>query len=498
MAANVMDEQPSFAGGLNTTSEPTALGPAQARQLSNTHLTTYGAATKRGGTRKILTAAVGTNATGNIGIYWAAATSQVCVVAGGTQLLYTATRPTSFSGAWTITADTGSTFKATSLAIFTDGTNEVLYGASQANGLYKWDGTTATHVTSGSPVSVNGICVYNERLWGWNAASYTNSVFYSDLDNGDTLGVGASGGGQIVVTHYAGAPIQYCAVVGASLLIFHTRGISRLTGFGQSDLSVSPQAATEDIAICGVHACAVYHNAAWVATPQGLYQVTEGTAIPVGTPDMPDPTIAAIAASSSPTSVMVYASVRTQEVWVWIPGTGVYAYHILLGAWSGPFDGAVFGAASPSVPFEIRDSGVARRTVLPPDTNGVMWELDSPDYYADSLSTSAASGSAYMQVLQCRRLSGQDVPGTANKVWTRADVFATLTSGATAPTLATASVFGGTSTVTMRSPTGNVEQDYYNAAGGCGPYVDVTITDSATSSATYAKVTVLGHLVGPR
>ncbi len=499
----IEDTQPAFLGGLNTVSDPAILAPTQARQLGNGRLLTYGAVTRRGGTRVCLAAVVGTGATGNVGLYWPLKT-QVCVIAGAAPKLYTATRPASFTTTWTMTMDAGNTFQGTSLAIFTDGTNEVVYGQSQAGGLYKWDGTTATAVVTGTPVKVNGITVYNQRLWGWNSAASANSVYYSDLNLGDTFSVGASAGGQIIITNYAGAPIQFCGAVGASLMIFHSRGISRLTGFGLSDLSVSPVAATPDVSICAVHAGAIYHNAGGVATPQGLYQVTEGSAQPVGTPEAPDPTIAAIAAAASPTTVMVSASSRTQEIWVWVPGTGVYAYHVLLGAWSGPFTGAIFAAAAPSVPFEIRDSAVAVRTVLPPDTNGQMWEVDSPDWFSDSLTAAGASGTAYAMTTQCHRMFGRTIPPefggspqVAAKVWRRADVLATLTAGATAPTIATASVFGGTSTVTFAAPTAT-QQVYYNAAGGAGPYVDVTITDTGTAASTYASVTVTGDVVGIR
>ena len=495
MAQPVIDKA-TFAGGLNTVSDPAALAPSQARQLGNARLTVYGSATRRGGTRTCLSAAVSTSSTGNVGIYWPLK-GKVCVVAGSTQTLFTASPPASFTTTWTMTMDAGRAFKALSLAIFTDGTNEVLYGESQAGGLYKWDGTTSTAVTANSPVACNGIVAYDARLWGWNSAASPNSVFYSALNNGDTLGIPASGGGQIAISTYGDEPIVSCAAVGASLLIFHRQGISRLTGFGQSDLSVSPQPATRDLFICGQNAVTVYHNAAWVQTAQGLYQVTEGGATPIGTPQTPDPTIAAVAACASPTLIHVYAAQNTFEIWVIIPGTGVYAYHVLLGAWSGPFNGAIFANAAPSLPFAIKETtaNLYQRTVMAPDTNGLMWEVDSPDWFTDATNADGTGGSAYAMTLQARRMFGED--RSYSKAWRWANVTAALTAGATAPTCVVQSMLGGASTSTFTTPMA-AQCIYYQPGGGVGPFEDVTIIDTASAASEYFMVEAQGTLLGQR
>ena len=102
----LVSERAPFFGGLNAVSDPAALAPNQARQMVNARHTTYGSATRRGGTRKCLSAAVGLSATSNVGIYWPKFT-KVCVVGGSTQKLYTADPPASFSTTWTMTMDAG-------------------------------------------------------------------------------------------------------------------------------------------------------------------------------------------------------------------------------------------------------------------------------------------------------------------------------------------------------------------------------------------------------
>jgi hypothetical protein len=493
-----LSDKAIFTGGLNTVSDPAALGPNQARQLVNARLTTYGSATRRGGTRKILAAAVGTTATRNVGIYWPKF-EKVCVVAGSTQKLYTATAPASFTTTWSMTMDAGTVFKALSLALFQDTTTEILYGESQAGGLYKWDGTTSTNVTAGTPVSVNGICVANARLWGWNSTASSTSIYYSALNNGDTLGVAASGGGQINLTEggITDEPIIACAPLGSSLMIFPQTGIHRLTGFGESDLSVVPQPATKDLRICGQQAIDSFHNALWVQTTQGLYQVTEGSAVPVGTPETPDPTIAAIAASTSANLTIVYANAATLEIWVIIPGTGTYCYNLLLGAWSGPWNGAIFASSAPSIPFPIRETtlDIKQRTVMPPDANGLMWELDSPDWFTDSADADGTNGTAYTMTVQARRLftEKRDI----SKAWRYVNVTALLTASATAPTCVVQSMLGGASTSTFNTPIA-AQSIYYQPGGGTGPWQDVTINDAASAQSEYLMIEAQAFPLGRR
>lgn len=500
MAQKLKDPEVSdraiFSGGLNTVADPAALSPNQARQLGNARLSTYGSATRRGGTRKCLSAPVALSATSNVGIYWPKF-SKACVVAGTTQTLYTADVPAAFSTTWTMTMDAGRAFKALSLAIFQDSTTEVIYGQSQVGGLYKWNGTTSTNVTAGTPVAVNGICVFDARLWGWNSAASANSLFYSGLNNGDTFGVVATGGGEIVIKNYSDSPVIACAPVGASLMIFHKTGISRLTGFGQADIQVDPVPATKDIRICGQNAIAVYHNAAWIATPNGLYQITEGGATPIGSPDTPDPTIAAMAASTSATSTIVYANQATFEIWIIIPGTGTYCYHVLLGAWSGPWNGAIFAAAAPSIPFALKDLTLKlnQRTVLPPDAAGLMWELDSPDWFTDSASADGSAGSAYAMKVQAHRCFTDE--RSYSKAWRWANITAILTAGATAPTCTVESMLGGPSTSTFTAPIA-AQAIYYQPGGGTGPYEDVTITDTAAAQSEYLMIEVKGAPLGQR
>jgi hypothetical protein len=270
-----------------------------------------------------------------------------------------------------------------------------------------------------------------------------------------------------------------------------------LTGFGESDLSVLPQPATSDLRIVGQQAIAQFHNALWVQTIQGLYQVTEGGATPVGSPETPDPTVAAIASSTSANLTIVYANAQTLEIWVIIPGTGCYCYNLLLGAWSGPWNGAVFASAAPSLPFPVRETtlDIKQRTVFAPDANGLMWELDSPDWFTDSTNADGTSGTAYTMTLQPRRMFTDE--RSYSKAWRWINVTAVLTAGATAPTCVVQSMLGGASTSTFNTPIA-AQCIYYQPGGGTGPYQDVIINDAASSQSEYLMVEVQGDQLGMR
>ena len=220
---------------------------------------------------------------------------------------------------------------------------DTMYIAAGLTGLKSLDSSgTYTNSISSTP-NVTGLEVYNQRLWGWffgNSVG-SNALFFSNLANaagsigGDSLGVGASGGGQINIQTFGQSGIITCRVIGASLIIFHIQGISRLTGFGQSDITVVPQALSADFSIVGEDAIAIHEGIGWAVGANGLYRITEGAISPVGTPSSPDP----LTKFTPNQNVKCVYNPLTNEVWIASSG-GVYAYHTILGSWSGPWNSA--------------------------------------------------------------------------------------------------------------------------------------------------------------
>ena len=261
------DQQPKFDGGLNDVSDDSALQPNQMRRSNNARLTDYGAVTKRGGTQRSSTAALAAAAVLNgFTFRQDSGTEQILAVCNGVL------RTTTYGAfPWTWATQTGalSTTVVPSFAQFRDsGGNDVVYIAD-GGALNKWSGTTLTTNIVGT-VACDVIAVHNERLWASGNTSFPDSIFYSDLNNGDSLGNGASGGGQIIVRTFGDEAVVGLASINTSLLIFHRRGISRLTGFGQDDITVAPAAVTADVGTIAPDSIVASNNVAFFISERGL------------------------------------------------------------------------------------------------------------------------------------------------------------------------------------------------------------------------------------
>lgn len=489
----LQDRQAGFTGGLNTTSDPDALTASQVRQASNTRLGQFGAITKRGGTR-VASAAIASGANGMKGFFWPSKFS-ILFMAGNPSHLYTAPRVT-FTTTWTlIPTDQGAWVAGSRFVAFSDAAGDAVYATGPV-ALRKWD-NAAISSPAGAAACL-GLVVYNQRLWGWNTTASHNSLYFSSFGNGDTLGIAASGGGQIVLQTYGSYAIQACTVVGASLLIFQTGGVSRLTGFGQDDISVSPQPLSNECNIIGPEAYCATTTVAYVSTMRGLYAVTEGAATLVGTPQNPDPTVAVLANANLGSGTNLFYNTATNEVWVTIQTVGTYVYHTVLGTWSGPWTGDRFtGTGTGQAPFTIPGANaVGTRTVVAPGTDiDTLYELDSPDYFKDGVAANGTGGAGWTTTIQMHRMFCGD--RTTVKAYRQVNILATLNSAATAPTLTYSNQFGGSNTQTFPTPT-SLQQPYYFDVGGSGPSIDLTITDVSATQSAYEIVGVDAFELGRR
>jgi hypothetical protein len=88
---------------------------------------------------------------------------------------------------------------------------------------------------------------------GANATGNKSSLYYSGLNNGDSLGDPAGGGGIITLPVGEGM-ITGLLPVGSSLFIFHTRGIFRFSGFTADDMSVTALSTAQTGGVVGIQA----------------------------------------------------------------------------------------------------------------------------------------------------------------------------------------------------------------------------------------------------
>jgi hypothetical protein len=503
----VLDMQPRFDGGLNSVSDEAALQDNQVRTSANARLTDYGAISKRGGTRRTSAALAAQPVTG--GYTWTKDDGTVSVLAVCNGTLFTsAFNPTT----WTWTSRTGTLASNTTsyFASFRDGSgNDVVYIAD-GGPLNKWNGTTLSTNLAGTPDAA-AIAVYNERLWSCGDPDFPDSIFYSDLNNGDTLGVGASDGGQIVIRTFGNEAVVGLAAINTSLLIFHKRGISRLTGYGQDDLTVAPQAVTADIGTIAKNSIVASQNVAYFISERGLYRCNEAEVAAIGTPQQPDPILPIIRQLSSTDFDKINCLINraTKELWITIPNFGCYQYHTVLNAWSGPWD---TGYTSPDTTYlfeGLNSSGLP--IALKGDASGYVSVCDAPGVFSDNVASNGTGGTRYAMSVQLHRLyCGDDALAKSLRwgyltaqlngsdqtrvQWNTGESFG---SYSLPPTYS--STWGGVGTTWGTGTWGGAGSVNYRVPmGGTGYYIDITIIDSGTSQPVFSRFQLEAFALGRR
>lgn len=491
------DMQPKFNGGLNDVSDDAAVLPNQMRRAVNGRLTDYGAVTKRGGTQRVSEAlSAGETVMNGYTFRRDSAAPQILAVCNET--LYTTTYG-DFPWTWTARTGTFSSTDVPSFAQFRDaGGADVTYIADGGR-LNKWNGTTLT-TDVGNSQFVRVIAVHNERLWGAGNSTYPDSVFYSALNNGDSLGYGPEDGGQIVVRTFGDEAIVGLASINTSLLVFHRKGISRITGYGQDDITVAPAAVTADVGTIAPQSIVASGNIAFFVSERGLYRCNEAEVAPVGTQEMPDPLLPIIRSLSDDEFQNIRAVINrgTKELWISMPTYGCYQYHTVLNAWSGPWDG---GYTDPDTTafFETLDvDGLP--VVLKGDASGYVALCDAPGVTKDNVLADGTGGERYALTVQCHRFYFGDDALDKSLRWgyltaqlkgsdqcrveyTTGGAFGSYTLPASSD-----ETWGGAGTQWGTGTWGGAgSQSYKIPMGGTGYYVDVSIIDSGEALPVFSR-----------
>ena len=501
----VADSQPLMSGGLNSISDDVALTNTQLRKTINARLTDYGAITKRGGTQRTSTnPLVGASILN--GYTWRkdGGTQEVLAVANST--LYTATYG-SFPWTWTAEVGTLSNTVAPTFAQFRDGTNDVVY-IGDGGLLNKWDGTTLTTDIAGT-IGATMLTVHNQRLWSCGCGVSPDSIFYSALNNGDTLGNAGAGGGEIIVRTFGDETVIGLASVGTSLLIFHRRGISRLTGYGQDDITVEPQGVTADVGTIAAKSIVPIGTVAFFLSERGLYRCNEAEVAAVGTVETPDPLLPVIRSLSAAQFAGIRSAFNraTRELWIHMPGAGIYAYHTVLNAWAGPWDTGYVSPATTCLFDTLDANGLPQ--MLRGDASGWVSLCDAPQAL-DNVAADGTGGTRYTMVAQFHRMYGGDDALAKSLRW--AYLTAKLNGSDTCSVawktdteslsytlpVSTGNLWGTgtwTGTVLWGGPS---SQNYRIPLGGSGYYVDVQVIDSGAKVPVFSRFQLEAFAMGRR
>jgi hypothetical protein len=516
--APVADRIPDFSGGLNSVSTADSLGPNQVSDALNARLTQFGAVVKRGGTQRIHTSAI--HSSGIQGVTeWALSdgTRYVITVANG--VLYWATYgafPITFTSVASGLATTGKVM----FAAFRDGSGDALYigDGGQLNKLTVAAGPIFTLTTNLTDTpGVREIVVFNQRLWSCGCANFPQSIFYSSLNNGDTLGVGASDGGQIVVRTFGQQNVTALLALGTSLLIFHRGGVSRLTGFGQDDIIAVPAGVTGDVGTFAPAGVVRVGNVAYYVNVRGLFIGTADGVAPVNTPEKPDPTSQGLALITETElgNVSAVYNEATRELLITIPTRGTFVYQTVLGSWSGPWDGAYLSTGY--LPYTQAGDANNEPIILKGNPSGFLELLDAADAFTDAVSASGTAGSQIAMRVTARRFFFGDFASA--KAFRFGYVLADLDGSENCALGFQTDISGGTVALTQGALTLLVTEagdEMVTESGvflaeattvqslrvpmwGTGYYMDVTIEDLSLDSApTFSRIEVTGFALGRR
>lgn len=295
------EEQTNFRGGLNNVAGTRGVGRNQLRAASNIYIEPD-ALYRRPGCQRLTTASTAfisiTGWVGDpnpstpdvevVGITSAGAV-HVANISGGA-----ITPPLTFSNVGSITSFLG--FTANFARMYDAAGRPALYigtpTASTPRRLTKWVSQTATLtsiVLPAAPVAADRVFTHNQRLFGIGSLNNAGADYlhYSGLNNGDTLGDTANGGGSVRVDT-SGGYIAGCLSIGASLFILHRNGITRFTGWSSDDIQLETQTVTSNSGI-GFAKDAMYislGNVGYALADNGyVYEIVEDGGLRITNPD---------------------------------------------------------------------------------------------------------------------------------------------------------------------------------------------------------------------
>jgi hypothetical protein len=518
----VTDSQESFVGGQNPKAGTNIVSPDQCAAMTNVRLVRDGEIGKRPGLRKLTPGATVLPTTArfyqspfgslNVLALDDAAAAKRFTYAGGTS--YTVTALASLGASYA--SGVGS-------AAFRDASADVVYIAardtSAAKGMIKWDGagTITEDIASGSVTGLSQLWVYNQRLFGVKGTpgglgmgGLGQTVYYSGLNNGDTMAVVASGGGSATIRTYGGQALVGGFALGNSNFLLHQNAISVFRGTTFDDINIT--AGTSGVApnIGYPMAWRVIDQVGYVLTAEGLFLASEGGFRPAATADRPDPIATFLRSTTddfSPggagASWFVLDNARRNEVWCIIQtrsGAGtvtprIYIWNTLYGRFTGQC----------TLSFRLAHADVildSNGQPLMAFTKYLTADLFATDFLLASNQVYQDDGSSYTSSVQLRRMFTQ--APSALKAWRKATVQMGSGAGETAATngSATGATLSYTTSGATVADTTDLKAQQANEIqlSGQGDSIDLTITDGGLSSTGWSvlRAEVEGASYGAR
>jgi hypothetical protein len=399
------DDQPNFSGGLNIASDRSKLRNNELWRADEIRFTELAGATKRGGTQRLHAAALAASPIRG-GYSWRRSGTGAALdlaMCNGSLYKFTYAIPV-------VPALIGGGFNANaypSFAAFPDAGGVDSVFVADGGALCKTDGAALTMRIAGTP-NVGVLFTYNRRLYGCQDAANPDVLYFSALDNGDTLGNAAAGGGAALVRTAGARDIMLGAALGEALALIHRESISRWTGFTQDDIAVQSgvQGFSADVGGTSPRSLVMNEKVGAFLSDRGLYEISDGGLRPISSKI--EPAIVGLDHTSF-NRVAGVNSRSTRELLWYLPDVGIYCYNYRLldpdtgvGAWSGPWKGIFTSAIVHSMWQTLDSQGV--RIVLAGFGDGFIRRLDAPGVYKDDVLSDGSGGTAITMSGTCARM----------------------------------------------------------------------------------------------
>ena len=519
MPRTLVEETQAGFSGLNVSSDPVHLGPAEITQAANAKYTLFGGVTPRLGSQRVHAAALPGPIGGIFQWFDSPNTPELLVLAGGN--LYSARTTGTPPWTFTLIGPATSGGNGVTFAEFTDATGApVVYFSDASLQPWKYNGTTVVQLASTLPPA-RILAVQNQRLFGLSntgpGGSFNQTLFWSSLNSGDDVGVPSvpGAGGNAVVLTFGESALTALLAFGPGLLIGQFAGLSMFTGWSTSDITI--EAGTQGVsASTGVHspfALVAVENYAIVTSDRGAYVLSPYGILQQISRPLDTLWKTQIFSSPAPGGILQTLHDKINGVVYFQTSLGtLYGYNYRTQGWFGPWTFNWPGAV-PTLMCTAYDFVFGNWYVLAGGSDGFVRRIEAPGIGLDDVLSNGTGGNQYMMRVTMRPLAGLDPQSgqpswDQEKAWRWVDVQAQLVNpSGSQVTVTTYPAEGGKVTMNNLAPAYNNQPDatprtYRMQVGSRGQAVVVDIFDTPASNPAgqniYISARVLGFNLGRR
>lgn len=504
MAGTLYDSQEGFAGGYNANGAKNPVDPSQFSAMTNVRLVREHEMAKRPGMKQALS--YGTNQPTAISPWRKdSGSSDYQIVICDTSPAIKVATYSPVTGLLTVSSTTTPAVSRVgdSSAAFVHSATDELYLSDVGDKVYAL--VQATKLGSGTPDNIRSLWVYNQRLFGCTATNQT--LYWSALNDGNTLGDTANGGGSATIRTFGGGVLRGGFALGGMNVLVADTALSVFRGRTFDDIQIAAGAEGLSPAVGAIspaegESWKVIDEVGYIVSTRGLFTLTEASGLtPYIQPGLTDPIAELILSSKYASGRGIADNPRRNEIWFGmdastISGTAssyIFIYSKILRRFTGQI---TFPSGAPQLLHLATGGNQDLLSVYPQIfvalSNGSNYYIAACDFADPSLEVFQDLSVNYTSSVGCRRFFTENQRET--KAWDKAFVLmgsgglGSQSAGAsTGATLSATMPIGGAISPATALTAGLVAQV---PLSGSGAYMDATITDGGLSSTGWSVASV--------